>query len=737
MSNRDFLPQHRQDAALAMQPSAIAPAGSDVFYDDDLEDGISIASILTILWERKWWIAIAALLGTIAALSYSLLQTPMYRATATIELNPPTVPILSAGGQAGEDLVVPTTDRQFQETQLGILKSRALAERVVQDLGLNAENASGTGAVSPEALLKSQASALADNISVQPSANSRLIALSYVSADPAEAARNADAFATSFIALTLDRKYAATASAREFLEERIASVREEINMAERKLVDYAKANGIVVLNGGDGGGEAGSSTLTGDSLASLNSALAAAQQKRIAAEQRFRQAGSLSQGTASSAALRAQKAALEASYEEKSTYLQPTFPEMVRIKTQIDELDRQIRAENSRTSGTFGGEYRAALAEEQALRSRVAQLSGSALQEREDAIQYNILQRELDTGRSLYDALLERYNEVGVVEGVGAPQAAIVDNAEVPVVPFEPSILRNSILGLLVGLFIGGGLAVAYEKFTDTLKTKDDMTEKLGIAALGMIPNADSNEELIEGIQEKSSRIYDAYATLRTNLDLSQSGGFPKILVVTSARPEEGKSSTSYAMALQLADTGNRVLLIDADMRRPSFVGSRGSETGLSALLTSDASLGDHIGGTTNANLVLMQSGPIPPNPATIIGSARLNAILNEARTLFDHVIIDAPPVAGFADAALLGSCSDGVLFVIESGVTRAATALSALSQLRVSGISILGGALTKTSARIMDYGSYGYYYGSEARSDATRISLIAHAEDEDEAAAS
>jgi len=706
---------------------AISPYAVEFPDEDELDAGFSIGEILAVLWERKWWILLAGLIGLVSALGYSLLQSPMYRATATIELNPPTVPILSNGSASGEDMVVPTTDYQFQETQIGILRSRALAERVVQDLGLAAKKEQAGASSGGRDDVVATAAAIAGGLTVSPSPDSRLVELTYVSDDPREAAELANGFATSFIDLTLDRKYEATTAAREFLETRIKTVREEINDAERRLVDYAKANGIVLVASGEDEDGAGTSTLTGESLGALNAALAAAQQKRITAEQRYRQAGSLTEGSENAAGLRQEKAQLEAEYREKSTYLQDTYPEMARLKSRIQELDRQIRQENSRAAGTLGAEYRAALAEEQALRAKVSQLSGSALNEREDAIQYNILKRELDTSRSLYDALLERYNEVGVAEGIGTAQAALVDRAQVPSTPFSPSVTRNTLLGVLLGLFLGGGLAVLHDRLLNTIKTKDDIREKLGLAALGAIPMVEKNAEFLDEVRDQHSPLYDAYASLRTGLQLSMKGGFPKTLLVTSSRPEEGKSSTSYSLGVQLSDIGKRVLLIDADMRKPSFVVTGENNFGLSNLLTSVTALTEHIVGTTNKNLYLLPSGPIPPNPANILLPTRVEAILAEASGLFDHVIIDAPPVGGFADAILLASCSDGVLFTIESGKTRTATARAALSQLRLAGANLLGGTLTKASLNTLEYGyGYGSYYSGRPRSSATSIAIAA-----------
>jgi capsular exopolysaccharide synthesis family protein len=196
---------------------------------------------------------------------------------------------------------------------------------------------------------------------------------------------------------------------------------------------------------------------------------------------------------------------------------------------------------------------------------------------------------------------------------------------------------------------------------------------------------------------------------------------------VTSSRPEEGKSSTSYSLGVQLADIGLRVLLVDADMRRPSFTVSQQDNFGFSSLLTSESHLTAHIARTTTKNLFLLPSGPIPPNPSNIILPARLTSILEQARELFDHIIIDAPPVAGFADAILLGSCADGVLFTVESGKTRTALARAAIAQLRMAAVNLVGGTLTKASARAGDYG-YGYskYYSDAPRGNKSTIAIAA-----------
>lgn len=690
-------------------------------FEDDLP-AISLPEIVSVLWARKLWLMAAGLLGLLAALVYSLSQVPLYRSSAIIELNPPMVPIMSNGSGSAEEMVVPSTDYEFFETQIGILRSRALAERVVQDLDLVSD--SGTGNPGGPSNVEVAASAVAGGLTVQPTANSRLIQLSYVSPDPQEAARLVNGFTSSYIQLTLDRKYEATIAARDFLEERIASVRSEVNEAERELVAYAKANGIILLGEGVDG-EGGGGSLTGNSLTSLNAALAAAQQKRITAEQRYRQASSLSEVNASTAELRQQLATVQAEYEEKSTYLQDSFPDMVRLRTRINELNSQINRETSRSVAALRAEYQAALAEENALRSRVGQLSSDALGEQEDSIQYNILQRELDTNRGLYDALLERYNEVSVAAGIGSAQAAVVDSGQVPEAPFSPNTLRNTILGLILGLGLGAGLAILYDRLTNTIKTKEDIREKLNLSSLGSIPKKDKQVDLSNELADPHSDIYESYANLRTTLQLSTHGGFPRTLLVTSANPEEGKSTTSYSIAVQLATIGKRVLLIDADMRKPTFSVDQHSELGLSNLLTTDDLASNHVLRTSEKGMMLMPSGPLPPNPANIIRPGRMRHILEELANHFDAIIIDAPPTLGFADAQLLGSVCKGTLFTVESGKTRTRSALTALNQLQLSGVRLLGAVLTKAPLAAEAY-SYSYrYYRQVIDEDNPRKGLI------------
>lgn len=679
------------------------------------EDGLDLATIWYVAWSYRFWILGAGGIGLALALILSFFQTPLYRSTAVLELNPPTVPILSAQGDSG-NMEVPSTDWQFLPTQYGILKSRNLAERVVQDLNLANDKSLGYAELKPEERTEALTNQLAANITITPVGDSRLVELTYTSKVPSEASRIVNGYAEAFMSSTLDRRFEATAKARSFLEQRLASVRIDLDDSERKLVEYAKSNDIIIPSTD---GESSSNSLSGSSLTTLNQALAEAQQKRISAEQRYRQAGTITEVAQSTSALRQERAKLEAEYQEKSTYLGKDYPEMVRLRTRIDALQQEIGSETSSASGALYAEYKAALAEENSLQERVQQLSGKVLDLRERSIQYNILNRELDTNRSLYDALLERYNKLGVASGIGTPQASIVDRGKTPGAPFSPNIPRNLVLGLLLGLGLGAAGAFGYHFITDKIRTPEDVRDKLGLPALGLIPKTKRKEDLNEQFKDRKSAISEAYSSLLTTLQFTTNAGMPKALLVTSTRAGEGKSTTSFALASGFAQAGKRVLLVDADMRKPSFILEESSDRGLSRLLVGQGRLQDHVLKTKLENLWLLPSGPVPPNPAQLLNSSLTNQILDLARSEFDLVLVDAPPALGIADTTLLAVACDAILLVIESSKTRRSPAKEVVENLRGSGCTIVGVALTKyASVPGSDGYGYGYGYGYGAENE-------------------
>lgn len=692
---------------------------------------LDFATFVRILRHWRWLILGVAALGLAAGIIISLLMTPIYRAWVTLEVNPPVVEIMDE--KDGDRASAPST-WDFIATQVGLLSSRSLAERVAQDLNLANNPAFVPPGGDASARLKAAAGKVAAGLHVTAPEEGQLIQFSYETESPQLAAQVANGIAESFIDSNLERRYEASSYARRFLERQIAKTRGDLERSERQLVAYAQAQGIINTASGskdDAGGDANS--LQGQSLVSLNEALAQATARRVAAEGAYRQAsiGATAEITASTQALRQSRAALEAEYQEKRTLMKPEHPDMLSLRSRLDELDRQIARETSQASSgrtnSLLADYRAAMSAERALQGRVAALKGSVLDLRGRSIQYTILQREVDTNRSLYDALLQRYKEVGVAGGIGAAPVSIVDRADPPWGPYKPNLPVNLAFGLGLGLLGGVGAAVGLEFISDTIKTREDVRNKLGLACLGAIPKKTGKGSFVEDLRDPGSMVSEAYSAVVAALRFSTESGVPKTLLVTSTQPSEGKSSTALALAQNFSRRGKSVLLIDGDLRKPAFKTTT-EKIGVTQLLTNDDRIRNHIVQTQYDNLMLLPSGPLPPNPADLLSTGRFQHLLREAADEFDVTIIDAPPTLGLADSPLLAAAAGNVLFVVESGKTRTSSALEAVDRLQASGAHVLGAILTKSTESGGGYGykHYGYGYG-QVSSKRNEILMIPH----------
>jgi capsular exopolysaccharide synthesis family protein len=681
-------------------------------YGGKQESDLNLATIWRVISEWRWLILGAVAVALAGAVVITFLTTPLYRATATLEVNPPTFEVMDESKTRAGTF----NDREYLPTQIGLLASKNLAQRVAQDLNLASNEEFVPASADRATRLKIATGRLQGGFEVKPVQGSRLIRIAYISESPTLAAQVTNAFADNFINSNLERRYEASSYARQFLERQIANVKGELEISERKLVAYAQQQGIIKTGGGEGSENSDTNSLQGASLVALNAALAEAQSRRIAAEQRFRQARAMggAEVNTSTAPLRAQRAALQAEYQEKLASFKPEYPDMVRLKSRIDSLEQAIRNETGMVSGglssKLAAEYRAAAQEERTLQGRVNQLKGSVLNERGRSIQYNILQREVDTNRSLYDALLQRYKEIGVAGGIGTNTVSVVDRAETPGGAYKPNLMLNLLIGLALGLIGGIGAALALEFLNDTIKTPDDVRDKLQLASLGVIPKKKGAESLSDELKDQSSAISEAYFSLRTSLQFTTETGAPKSLLITSTRAAEGKSSTTLALAQNFARLGASVLLIDGDLRKPAFVTGRDPNEGLSKLLTNTDPLDQHVLKTEFENLSLLPCGPLPPNPAELLASPRLKSVIAEALERYDMVIVDGPPVLGLADAPLLSGVCRSTLLVVESGKTRTKAATDAINRLKAAGGHIVGAVLTKFRHQGHGYG-YGYSY--------------------------
>lgn len=670
------------------------------------------------------------LAAVVIGVAATLLMTPIYAASVTLQIDREAARVLNVDEVAPRESMI--QGEEFFQTQYGLLRSRSLSERVIDDLGLASSDqfldqmgvepprrgdrtAAAQAAKRRELVIKT----VQENLSVSPVRGSRLVSVAFESPDPQLSARVANAFAENFIQSNLDRRYESSSYAREFLEDRIEQTKARLADAERQLVAYAENQQIInIREAGEETGEAQS--LASSNLSSLNAALAEAKAERIGREEKWRQARgaalfSLPEVLQNPAMQRLleERARVNAEYEQKGRLFQPDYPEMVQIRARLEELNRQINAIASGIRSSIQGEYNVALNRERSLARQVDGLKSDVLDLRSRSVQYGILQREVDTSRSLYDALLQRYNEVGVTGGVATNNISIVDNAEPPSRPSKPRLLVNVALAALLGLGFGVALAFILEALDETLATPDDVESKLGLPVLGVIPLLEKGATPKEALTNIRSSFAEAYYSLRTALQFSTPEGAPRTLLVTSSRPAEGKSTTAYATAVNLARLGRKVLLADGDLRNPSMHRVVGVENdvGMSNVLSGNAALGSAVKPTEHQGLDFIPCGPIPPNPAELWGGDRLRQLLDEATDRYDHVVIDGPPVLGFADSPLLASAVQGTMFVLESKSTRRAQARGALRRLAMGNGRILGAVLTKFNTKTVQYGGYDYAY--------------------------
>lgn len=685
-------------------------------------------------------VAISVVLGLIL----TLLMTPKYTAAATIEISRDSDQVTSFQGVEQE---VSVADQEFYQTQYGLLRSRSLSERVAAQLRLVDDpkffELFGTPDSDPALQLvngrypasgrvKRQRVAgeiLLRHLSISPTRLSRLVDLGFTSPDAGLSARVASAWAENFIQTNLERKVQATSYGRNVLQRQLTELKEKLDQSQRQLVAYASAQRIINLPAQSGDGKATAErSIVADDLAALNTSLSQATADRIQAEARFEQAGRAGASTEALRNmainnLRQRRAELAAEYQRLMTQFEPGYPAARAIQSQIDQHDRSIAREEGRVSGSLRADYREAQERERALQVKVDQLKDSYLDLRRRSIQYNIYQQEVDTNRALYDGLLQRFKEIGVAGGVGVNNISVVDPAEVPEEPSSPRLLINLVISLLLGLGLGALLAYALEQIDEAIADPAEVERRLGLPLLGSVPKLKEGTPK-EALVDRKSDLVDAYLAIQTNLAFTTEHGVPRSFAVTSTRPAEGKSTTALALATTLARAHRKVILVDGDMRSPSVhhLGGVDHDHGLSNFLSGQDNIEALTFEMADLGFTAMSAGPIPPNAAELLTGNRLSILINKLLETYDHVVIDSPPVMGLADAPLIASRVEGVIYAVESHGIRSSMVKTALGRLASANARVIGGVLTKFESRKAHYGygyEYGYNYGRQGDAEA------------------
>lgn len=700
-------------------------------YDDDGGLPILERVFAAIVNHRNWVIGVIVgclLLGLLA----TFLATPQYTSTARIEILPDAPVATTVEGERDN---APVNEIAFYNTQYSLLQSKSLADRVVRAGNLTGDKAftaafkldtpeAGMTSAQRRDLSKRAAEILLEQLQVAPVRTSSLVDVGFATPSPQLSAKLADLWVTQFVEASIDRRFAATSDARKYLETRLNTLRQNLEVSERALINYTMDKGIVTVSSEtDQNGRTKTQTLVGSDIEAVSKALAEARQLRIAAEAELSntQTGAAQINAQAIGNMRQKRAEAAAELARLRTVFEEDYPAVVSLRAQVENLDRSIAAETARSTQGNREAYNAAMKRERDLQAELDRLTGDYNAQQRESIQMAILQREVDSNRQLYDGLLQRYKEIGA-SGVGTNNISVVDRAKVADKPSSPSLFNNLLLALLAGGVIAAALVFLLEKMDSSVRDPQDVVGRFGLPLLGTIPEV-LDQNVADAILDKKSAIYEAYFSLMTNLTFLTEHGAPRSIMLTSSRPKEGKSNSSLSLATVLAATGKSVILIDADVRNPSLNRylDMPNKRGLSHYLSGDEDLNSMIVEMPKFGFSVVTAGQMPPNAAELLGSDRLPMLINTLLARYDHVLIDSPPLLGLADAPLIARRVEGVLFTIEANATKNRAISTALTRLRMSGAKLFGAIVTKVGARNQVYGygygyGYGYSYGGEEK---------------------
>ncbi len=680
-----------------------------------------------LLVRRRATLALVLLGALGLALALGLLRTPVYRGSVLIQIDPPESAASAAREAAG---AAPARDeaRAYHETQIALLQSRTLVRRVIDQLDLGdspaleppgpwpglAEAADRLRELlrlaqpGPGHAAETQGPAAASDLedrflarlSVTPVAQSRLVRVGFDSPDPEEAAAVVQTLAENFVTGALKRRHQASAPARAFLEYRVRRARSELADAERRLSAFAREVGIIDLKG--------QHDLLLERLRALETARTAAESARLAPDADPRPRGDpAADGAATPVqALQARKAELTAEVQEALKVFKPGYPKVAQLRRQLAELERRLRAESDSAEAAARAAAGARVQSEARLTARAEAIKAELLDLGERGNGYRVLEREVEGHRRVHEGLLARLAEVRARADPGPNPIAIIDRAQVPARPLSPDLRLNLGLAAVLGLLAGLVLAWFRDALDDRVQGPAEVERYGGLPVLGLVPRGAAvrtrrgaaERAVLSAWREPTTPAAEAFRSLRTALQFASPEGAPRVMHFTSAAPREGKTAAACATAVAFAETGARVLLIDANIRRPSLHRLFGlpNGAGLAAGLDGTAAVAGLPQASRVPHLWVLTGGAPPERPAELLSGPRLGALIDELAAEFDHLILDGPPVSDLADAVLLAHQADASLLTVTLGTTRLSALVGALRRLRGAGGPLLGAVLLR-----------------------------------------
>lgn len=654
----------------------------------------------------------AGVAGILIGLTIALLTTPLYRASTRIEIQEKPQQVLP-GAQAQQSVSI-----LYDLTALGVLQSKSLADRVARELNLSNNPAVVDQSLPREARQTVAGAFVKQGTSVEQLHESRLVDVLFTSPDPALSARVANSLAENYRQANLDRGLEESRYLRNYLASQLETTRDRLEESERAILAFERAKDIVTIEDVTENGSPTSQSISNMQLKGVANSFAEAQNKRIVAEQEYRNLANAPVNPQVAEAAFDKMTELRVRESELSKTFLPDYPELAAVRAQIATLEQSIAPSQRRVSTAIAGQlrakYEAALAVERDLARELERLKGTILQERGDSASYTILARDVDTNRELYNALLEQYKKVGAVGGASDSGVSIVDRAEPPGSPFWPNLPLNVALGLILGAGLGFIGVFLYDMLHEKITRPADIEQRLKIKSLGAVPDVGvTGGSLTEMFDDPKSPLTEAYLNVANLLRLATKHGVPRTLLVTSSIPEEGKSSSSYGLARSFARTGRSVLLIDADLRRPTFkIEGQSGKRGLTNVLAGDVSIDEAVVHSSDG-IHFLVSGGTPPNPSELFSQQGIADLVEQLTQRFDVVIFDAPPILSLVDAPALAAHCEATVLVVQSDRIRVAHAQQSVASLKRAGAYVVGALLTRYNVQ-RDASAYDYGYGSD-----------------------
>jgi succinoglycan biosynthesis transport protein ExoP len=762
-----YYPQYASPRSTA-QP---AVSDDDYYYSDqDQNQNKHLRDYWQILLKRLRYMVPVFCAVVAIGLLFGLFSPTLYTAKSTLKIEPQTPSFTGIlDTSSAQDL----NKYDYYQTQFALLNGAPLAARVIKGSGLESNPALTTGRFSLFSWIMNSVNYAIDSITglfqtpltgqrpaayelgvapglisryrsflkVEPVKNTRLVDVSFSTPDPRLSQQLANAHATAFIQMILENHFNLTQEARDFLGKKLAELRGKVVTAENELNKFRQAHGVVSLEKGE--------NIVVDRLVDLNKQLTQTRSERIQAEslyQMTRNKNSEYLAQVLSNPLILQIKGTLANLETEKGRLSSTYtaehPRMQELNQQIAEAKRGLASEVANIVRGIESNYAAARGREQALEAEAKKQQDTALDLKEVGVDYAVLNEEVVVNRGLYENVLKRMNETNVANDLAASNMQVVQRAEVPTVPSSPNMTRIFLVSAFLGLFLAVAMAFFLEYMDSTMNTPQQVWAAVSLATLGVVPHlkslrqryhpmladnsptnrlesaAPSEERVGKEIvvaRDQFSMIAESYRTIRTALMLSQAERPPKVILLTSPCPNEGKTVTTLNLGIALAQSGKKVLAIDADLRKGrchQLLHLR-NHGGLADVLAGHLDVKRGIQKTAINDFYLLPRGTLPPNPADLLMSQRMRDVLNELRSSFDFIVFDSPPIIAVSDAAVLSAVCDGVVLVFNGQKTTSPSARRALERLDKVGARMLGVILNGIDIRDPEYFDYRSYYPS------------------------